>query len=152
MLIHDVNPRWIIKPISRAAWRTSWHGNGLFTGSRFTAFNLAASLAHQERERERTFRMGVAHSNSILKEEYRNTGATFRLITPPRKETSSSSSPSPLFSSPPHCVEQLNKICGSSHIFRKERSFDSMRNLFNFQFFVFPSKGGRIGNGVFEKS
>lgn len=57
MLIHDVNPRWIIKPISRAAWRTSWHGNGLFTGSRFTAFNLPASLSPAERERE-PFRFG----------------------------------------------------------------------------------------------
>lgn len=74
MLIHDVNPRWIIKPISRAAWRTSWHGNGLFTGSRFTAFNLAASPRPPE-----TAASTASHSNPILKEECRS--MRFRVIT-----------------------------------------------------------------------
>lgn len=74
MLIHDVNPRWIIKPISRAAWRTSWHGNGLFTGSRFTAFNLAGSPRPAE-----TTTLTASHSNPILKAEYRS--MRFRVIT-----------------------------------------------------------------------
>ena len=74
MLIHDVNPRWIIKPISRAAWRTSWHGNGLFTGSRFTAFNLPApslSLSRPPRERERT--VSIRASRIRIPSSKRNT-------------------------------------------------------------------------------
>lgn len=67
MLIHDVNPRWIIKPISRATWRTSRHGNGLFTGSRLTAFNLAASRPGPARRQGTT-----SNSNLIVKVECRS--------------------------------------------------------------------------------
>lgn len=73
MLIHDVNPRWIIKPISRAAWRTSWHGNGLFTGSRFTAFNLPAPLSLSLGGRERERAVSIRASRIRIPSSKRNT-------------------------------------------------------------------------------